>query len=61
MRVIKANDGLRDIPIMILTSSRAELDVGRAYELDVKGYLVKPLNLASFSELLAEMGLLALT
>jgi CheY-like chemotaxis protein len=46
---IKAQDGLRRIPVAVLTSSRERRDVDRAYDLGANAYLVKPVD---FEELL---------
>lgn len=42
---IKSDLVLRDIPVVILTSSTAEQDLLRAYRLDVCCYLIKPVDL----------------
>ena len=48
---IKSDPDLRHIPVVILTSSRAELDVVKSYHLHANGYVVKPVNLDQFSEI----------
>jgi CheY-like chemotaxis protein len=45
---IKSNPVLRRIPVVILTSSRAEEDVLRSYDLHANAYVVKPLDLPQF-------------
>lgn len=47
---IKADPDLRGIPTVILTSSREEGDVARSYELQANGYVVKPVDLDDFIE-----------
>lgn len=42
---IKSNPATRRIPVIILTSSRAETDVRRAYECHANAYLRKPSSL----------------
>ena len=42
LREIKADPALRLIPIVVLTTSRAEEDVHRSYELGVNSYICKP-------------------
>lgn len=49
---IKADPELRTIPIVMLTTSNADEDVGRSYSLGVSSYIVKPLT---FDELVAAM------
>lgn len=43
---IKADPGLRRIPIVVLTTSKAEEDVFRTYDLGVAGYITKPTTFA---------------
>lgn len=45
---LRADARLRYIPVVMLTSSRMELDVARAYRSQVNAYLVKPLEYAEF-------------
>jgi CheY-like chemotaxis protein len=51
LRDIKADDGLKHIPVVILTSSRAELDIVKTYNLHANSYLIKPVNLEKFTEI----------
>jgi two-component system, chemotaxis family, response regulator Rcp1 len=43
---IKADPGLRPIPVVVLTSSNAEQDVAKSYDLHANCYIVKPVNFA---------------
>jgi two-component system, chemotaxis family, response regulator Rcp1 len=45
---IKADDGLKTIPIVVLTTSRAEQDVLRAYQLNANCYINKPVDFNQF-------------
>jgi two-component system, chemotaxis family, response regulator Rcp1 len=45
---IKADAGLHTIPVVILTTSRAEQDVVRTYELQANCYITKPVDLDQF-------------
>jgi chemotaxis family two-component system response regulator Rcp1 len=45
---IKADDDLRRIPVVILTTSKDEEDVLKSYDLHANAYIVKPLNLDQF-------------
>jgi chemotaxis family two-component system response regulator Rcp1 len=47
---VKADPQLRAIPIVVLTTSAAELDVVSAYELHANCYIVKPVDLGRFEE-----------
>jgi CheY-like chemotaxis protein len=45
---IKSDPALRTIPVVILTTSRAEQDVLRSYELQANCYITKPVDLEQF-------------
>ena len=45
---VKADSALRTIPTVILTTSQAETDVARSYELQANCYLTKPVQLEVF-------------
>ena len=47
---IKADPSLRNIPVVILTSSQAEQDILRAYDLHANCYVSKPVDLDQFIE-----------
>jgi CheY-like chemotaxis protein len=44
LREIKADPALRQIPIVVLTTSEAEEDIVRAYDLGVNSFIVKPVS-----------------
>jgi CheY-like chemotaxis protein len=46
----KGRDDLREIPVIILTSSRAKHDILQAYAMHANCYISKPLDLEEFSE-----------
>ncbi len=48
---VKQHPVLKRIPVIILTSSHAETDIARAYELHANCYLTKPSELSEFSEM----------
>ena len=56
LREIKADPHLRHIPIVALTTSRAEEDIQRAYDLGVNSYIIKP---AGYPELVAMLQMLS--
>lgn len=45
---IKANESLKRIPVLVLTTSQAEEDILRAYDLHANCYITKPINLDQF-------------
>ncbi len=55
LKDIKCSEDLSMIPVVILTTSAAEKDVAKAYELHANGYLVKPLEFSKFDQLLEEL------
>lgn len=57
LRTIKAEESLRSIPVVILTTSDAEKDVANAYENHVNSYLVKPVGFEDFSNLMKDLGI----
>ncbi|APX95229.1 response regulator [Natronorubrum daqingense] len=50
LQELKTDPDLRSIPIIVLTSSRAEADVLRSYELHANAYLTKPVDPDEFIE-----------
>lgn len=56
LKEIKASDELQKVPVVILTTSDAERDVAKAYELHANSYVVKPLDFAKFTQLMDELG-----
>ncbi|WP_447730535.1 response regulator [Pseudoxanthomonas suwonensis] len=45
---IRANDKLRRLPVVILSSSREESDLARSWDLGVNAYVVKPVDIDQF-------------
>jgi chemotaxis family two-component system response regulator Rcp1 len=45
---IKASPGLRQIPVLIMTSSRSDEDVAEAYSLNANCYITKPGDLREY-------------
>ena len=45
---IKGDPGLKRIPVVILTTSRAEEDILKAYDLNANCYVTKPVNFEQF-------------
>ena len=55
LAALKSNDGLREIPVIVLTSSDADVDRHEAYKNHVNSYLVKPVDFNRFRSLVHEM------
>jgi len=47
---MKADPALRRIPVIVLTSSSAELDIHGAYDLHANCYITKPVDLDQFTK-----------
>jgi len=45
---IRANEDLRRLPVVIMTASDGEEDRRQCEELDVQGYILKPIDMGSF-------------
>jgi CheY-like chemotaxis protein len=56
LRRIKAEDATRSIPVVMLTSSAEERDIVASYQFGANSYLVKPVNFASFTEMVSQAG-----
>ena len=50
MQTVKKHAGLKKIPVVVLTTSRAEQDISASFELGAAGYMVKPLDYREFIE-----------
>ena len=44
LQEIKADPELRSIPVVVLTTSKAEEDIIRSYDLGVNSFVVKPVH-----------------
>ena len=47
---IKSDPVLKHIPVVVLTSSKAELDVVKTYDLHANSYIIKPVSMEKFAE-----------
>lgn len=56
LKEIKKDPELRRIPVVVLTSSEAEEDIVRTYDLGVSSYLVKPVTFDKLLDMMREMG-----
>jgi len=56
LKEIKADPILRRIPIVVLTTSKAEEDILRSYDLGVNSYVTKPVTFKSLVELIKVLG-----
>ena len=56
LKVIKTTKELVRLPVVVLTSSKAEADVVSAYEYHANSYVVKPLDFDKFVGLMKDLG-----
>jgi len=56
LRQLKADEQMRLIPIVILTSSKESRDLEECYKLGANGYVVKPVRFAEFVEAVKRVG-----
>ncbi len=54
---VKERAGVKKIPIIVLTSSKNDDDVNRAYELGANSYVVKPVSFETLLELVKSLEL----
>lgn len=54
---IKEEKSLAGIPVVILTTSNAEIDRCKAYKLHANSYLVKPVDMKSFQQMVIDLSL----
>lgn len=50
LKEIRSDDRLKSIPVIILTTSKAEQDILRSYNLNCNAYVIKPVRLDQFQE-----------
>lgn len=56
LRQIKSDDGLKTIPVVMLTSSREERDITSSYRLGSNAYVVKPMVFTEFVDAVRKIG-----
>ncbi len=56
LKVVKSDEFLRPMPVVVLTTSDAERDMAMAYEYNANSYVTKPVSFVEFSKLLKDLG-----
>jgi len=56
LSAIKSDKKTKNIPVVILTSSREVRDISESYQLGTNAYVVKPLEFAQFFETVKQIG-----
>ncbi|CAD6525616.1 response regulator [Paraburkholderia sabiae] len=57
LKAVRADDKLKRIPVVMLTSSREEKDLLRSYDLGVNAYVVKPVEFDDFMGAINDLGM----
>ncbi len=57
LKQLKSNPETKHIPVVVLTSSKEENDIARAYELGANSFIVKPVDYNDFVETIGEVGM----
>ena len=57
LKTVRETAELRSIPVVMLTSSREEPDLLKAYELGVNAYVVKPVEFKDFVAAISDLGI----
>jgi CheY-like chemotaxis protein len=56
LQAVKGDDGLRAVPVVMLTASREEQDLVRSYALGVNAFVVKPVAFKDFLDAVQDLG-----
>jgi len=56
LRILKADPGLRRLPVIVLTTSCAEQDIARSYEAGVNSFVTKPVKFDALVEATRVLG-----
>lgn len=56
LRQMKDDSRLKQVPVVMVTSSREEQDLVRSYERGVNGYVVKPVDFQKFADAIKQIG-----
>ena len=57
LRKVKQDERTKQIPVVVLTSSKEDRDVVGSYELGVNSYISKPVEFDAFAKTVSELGL----
>jgi CheY-like chemotaxis protein len=56
LKEIKGDPGLRHIPVVVMTTSKAEEDVLRSYDCGVNSFITKPVSFAALVDIMKTLG-----
>ena len=50
LQIVKADDSLKEIPVIVLTTSSQQQDIAESFKLSIAGYIVKSVDYAEYTE-----------
>jgi two-component system response regulator len=56
LKQVKADDNLKHIPVVVVTTSNSDRDIADSYKLQASGYVQKPVTLDGFKRCMEEIG-----
>lgn len=57
LRIVKENEHLRRMPVVVLTTTDDQCEIQRCYDLGCNVYITKPVNYEGFSNAIRQLGL----
>lgn len=57
LRRLRADERTRRIPVVVLTSSKEDRDLQKAYALGANSYIVKPVDFTKFADVVGQLGM----
>lgn len=57
LEIVKKDEDLKRIPVIMLTASREEQDLIKSYSLMVNAYVVKPVDFLAFRDIVKQIGI----
>ena len=57
LQIIKGDEGLKTIPVVVLSSSREAPDLAKCYQYGVNAYVVKPVDFPDFMKAVKQLGI----
>lgn len=56
LKILKADQDLKKIPVIMLTTSSAKVDISRSYEYGAASFLIKPESYEGYKDLMGDFG-----
>lgn len=53
---IRGSETTKKVPVIVMTSSKEDIDIQKAYKLGANSYIVKPVDFHKFAEVIKEVG-----